>query len=156
MAGYVKLFEEILDSSIWQEDHPTVRVWITILAMKGKDDIVKAALPGLAHRAMVSLEECQKAVNKFISPDPYSRSKAFEGRRLKEVDGGWLVLNGQKYREKLNLEERRAYWREKQREHRQRLGKVKKSISLREKLAEEECESVTVNDTKATGISGVS
>jgi len=44
------------------------------------------------------------------SPDPYSRTKQDEGRRIKEVEGGWLVLNHKKYREK--AKSRAAYYRE--------------------------------------------
>jgi len=46
-----------------------------------------------------------------MAPDPYSRTKDHEGRRIKECDGGWFVLNGEKYREKMNEDERREYKR---------------------------------------------
>jgi uncharacterized phage protein (TIGR02220 family) len=115
---YVKLFEELLDSTVWSENHTTVRVWITLLAMKGRDQIVRASIPGLTHRARVEIEECQLAIDKFLSPDPYSRSKEHEGRRIKEVEGGWLVLNGEKYRQRMGIDERREYQRIKQAEYR--------------------------------------
>ena len=118
MSGYTKLFESILDSTIWAESAETRVVWITMLAMRNRDHVVEASLPGLAHRARVSLEACEKAVKKFLSPDRFSRSQENEGRRIRAVNGGWLILNGEKYRQKMNLEERREYQRKKQAEYR--------------------------------------
>lgn len=90
----------ILDSSVWCESHATVRVWITLLAMKDMDGLVEAALPGLAGRAHVTLEEAKIALDKFMSPDPYSRTKVDDGRRIREVEGGWLVINAAMYRDR--------------------------------------------------------
>jgi len=118
MAGYTKLFESILDSTVWGESNETRLVWITMLAMRNKNHMVEAAVPGLARRARVSIEDTEKALKKFSSPDPYSRTKDFEGRRIREVDGGWLILNGENYRNRLNMDERREYQRIKQAEYR--------------------------------------
>lgn len=96
---YVKLFGSILDSSIWAEDHATVRVWITMLAMANEDGVVAASPSGLARRANVSPEECRKALGIFQQPDIESKSQEWGGRRIEPVDGGWLLLNYAKYRE---------------------------------------------------------
>lgn len=119
-AGYTKLFESILDSTIWGESNETRLVWITMLAMRNYRHIVEASVPGLARRARVSLEDTEKALKKFRSPDPYSRSKEHGGRRIEDVPGGWLILNGEFYRNKLNEDERREYQRVKQAEYRKR------------------------------------
>ena len=111
MTGYTKLFQEILSSSVWGEDDKTRIVWITILAARGPDNIVRASYSGLAHLARVSVEDARKAVAVLESPDDDSRSKEFEGRRIEKVDGGWLVLNGGKYREARSQDERREYMR---------------------------------------------
>lgn len=115
---YAKLFGSILDSTVWQESLPTKVVWITMLAMKDRNGYVGAAIPGLAKRAGVSVEECEGALTKFLSPDPYSRSKEHNGRRIEVSDGGWTVLNHEKYRQKMSLEDRREYKRQKQAEYR--------------------------------------
>lgn len=96
---YVKLFGSILESSIWSEDHATVRVWIAMLAMADQDGVVWAAVPGLARRANVTADECRRALDIFLAPDPYSRTPEYEGRRIEVVEGGWRLLNYQKYRE---------------------------------------------------------
>lgn len=120
MDTYVKLFQSILDSTVWQEDLPTKVVWITLLAMKDRYGYVGASVPGLAKRAGVSLEECERALEKFRKPDGYSRTKAFEGRRIEDAQGGWQVLNHEFYRAKMSPEDRREYQRVKQAEYRKR------------------------------------
>jgi len=109
MTGYTKLFSSILASTIWDEDAPTRLVWITLLAMSDKNGTVQGSIPGLAHQARVSLAETEAAIKKLQAPDPYSRSKDHEGRRIKEIDGGWLILNRAKYRDKLSVDQRREY-----------------------------------------------
>lgn len=80
-----------------------------MLAIADADGIVSAAIPGLASVANVSVEAAEKAVKNLESPDPYSRTKDFEGRRIEVADGGWRILNYVKYRRMLSEEERREY-----------------------------------------------
>lgn len=120
MTGYTKLFGSIIASTIWRESKETKIVWITMLAMAKKDGIVEASVPGLAVLAGVTVPECESAISTLSNPDPYSRSKEHEGRRIAESDGGWLILNHAKYREKMGSDERREYLRVKQHEQRQK------------------------------------
>lgn len=118
MNGYTKLFGSIVASTIWREPNPTRIVWITMLALANRFGVVEASMPGLADLAKVSIPECQEALLKLSSPDEYSRTKEHEGRRIKEVEGGWQILNYGKYRDKLSAEERKEYKRQWDREHR--------------------------------------
>jgi hypothetical protein len=106
--GYTKLFGwELLHSTVWRTPNPVRLTWIAMLAMVNRDGVVEASLPGLADAARVTLDECIEAIQVLSSPDPYSRTKAHEGRRIAECDGGWLLLNHRKYRDKLDAEDRR-------------------------------------------------
>jgi hypothetical protein len=96
--GFTKLTGSILRSTVWSEPHATRIVWITLLALSNRDGSVWASVPGLAHEARVTLEECQTALNTFLAPDPYSRTKENEGRRIREIDGGWFIINYGKHR----------------------------------------------------------
>ena len=118
MAGYTKLFNSILASTIWREDDKTRIVWITLLAMADKNGIAEASVPGLADMARVSVPACRKALAALQAPDPDSRTQTHDGRRIAPVEGGWQLLNHAKYRAKLNVDERREYLRLKQREYR--------------------------------------
>ena len=112
MSGYTKLFASIVDSTIWRESKETKIVWITMLAKSDKHGIVEASVPGLADASRVSVEECRVALSSLASPDPDSRTKDHAGRRIKEIEGGWLLLNHGKYRARLNADDRREYQRQ--------------------------------------------
>lgn len=132
MNGYTKLFGKIVYSTIWQESLPTKVVWITLLALKDMDGHVFCSVPGLAKTAGVSLDECEKALQKFKNPDPYSSTKENEGRRIQEIDGGWFVLNHYKYLDEMSLDDRRAYWATKKREARARKNVLSRKIAKRD------------------------
>jgi len=129
MTGFTKLFGSIVASTIWREDDKTRLVWITMLAISNKHGIVEASIPGLADLSRVSVEEARMAIAKLEAPDPDSRSKDAEGRRILPVDGGWMLVNHAKYRSKLNAEERQNYWREKQREHRTKQSTMSTNVN---------------------------
>jgi uncharacterized phage protein (TIGR02220 family) len=120
MAGYTKLFNSILASTIWREDDKTRIVWITLLAMSDKNGICETSIPSLADIARVTLPDCEAALDKLKAPDSYSRTKEHQGRRIEECDGGFRLLNHAKYRAKMSADERREYNRVKQAEHRQK------------------------------------
>ncbi len=120
MNGYTKLFQSIVTSSVWQEPDETRLVWITMLALADQNGFVEASVPGLANVAKVSLEKTTEALVVLESPDKWSRSQEHEGRRIKAIEGGWVVLNHGKYRGKLSQSDRREYQRVKQAEYRKK------------------------------------
>lgn len=89
-----------------------------MLAMADRNGCVYASLPGLADRSRVTLEECEQALACFSGPDKYSRTRANEGRRIAEIEGGWLLLNFAKFRDQRSADDRREYKREWEREKR--------------------------------------
>lgn len=124
--GFTKLHTTILDSSIWGEPHHVRIVWVTMLAMAGADGVVKASLGGLARRAVVSRDECQDAIDRFIGPDPDSRDGT-SGERIEVVPDGWLLLNHAKYRDKQTPEQEATAKRV--REHRARRKVTQRNVT---------------------------
>lgn len=120
--AYVKLFGSILASTIWSEAATTRIVWITMLALANRDGIVEGSLPGLAHLARVSDDECRRALLSLSGPDPESRTKSYDGRRIADVDGGWLILNYELYRDKQTKEDVKEAARLRQQRKRARDG----------------------------------
>jgi len=96
---FVKIYQTILDSSIWMQPHATRVVWVTMLAMGNEHGVVEMSPIGLAARARVSMPEIEAALAYLSSPDEYSKSKEYEGRRIEDVPSGWLILNHKEYRE---------------------------------------------------------
>jgi hypothetical protein len=93
-------------------------MWITMLAMADRQGRVFGSIPGLANRARVTVEEAEKAIERFKSPDKYSRTytEECEGRRIEDIDGGWRLLNHAKYRalqdDETLKEAKRKWWHE--------------------------------------------
>lgn len=118
--SYTKLFSHIVTSSIWSEDDQTRILWITMLALSDKHGEVMASIPGLAKVAGLTIEATQRGIEKFLSPDPFSRTPDEEGRRLEVIDGGWAIINYAKHRRMASLEDRREKGAERQRRLRER------------------------------------
>lgn len=139
---FVKLDCGILNSTIWY-DKPARDVFITALLMAtprefdepapaikirsldrdgwdvppGWYGFVPAAGIGIVHRAGVEQEAGLEALERLSSPEPDSRSKDFEGRRLARINGGFVVLNYMRYRKRDETgAERTRRWRARQKE----------------------------------------
>ena len=88
-------------------------------------------------------EEVKEAIEKLSAPDPNSRHKAYDGRRMvKEGEFQYFLPSWEYYQAIRNEDERRQYNRRKMREHREReyRRKFEKVVtggvpSLAEKLA---------------------
>ncbi len=123
---FVKLDCGVLDSSLWV-DRVSRELFITALLMAvpweltepmeqieigslantgfvvppGWYGFVQAAAPGLIRRALVDdMESGMEGLKRLSSPDPLSRSQEYEGRRIARVDGGFIILNFAKYRDR--------------------------------------------------------
>lgn len=136
MSSYTKLFSSIIHSSVWQAPAHVKILWVTLLAMKDRDGIVEASVPGLAAAAGISMDETKHALAMFCGPDPYSRTKTDEGRRLREVPGGWFVINHDLYNERSSADDYKA-------KNAARQARLRAARQARK--AEQEC-SVTSND----------
>lgn len=115
MPGFTKLFSDIVDSSIWEEDSDIRIVWVTLLALADESGFVRGSVGWLASKAKVSEEVCTRALALFESPDRQSRTTDNEGRRLKTAERGWLILNYSYFRNEhnqLSHDPRKAYKRE--------------------------------------------
>jgi hypothetical protein len=80
-----------------------------MLAMKDAEGFIRCSLVGLADRAKISPEECRRALDELLSPDPDDSSGVLEGRRVVVVPGGWQIVNNELYR--FSTEQRREIWR---------------------------------------------
>lgn len=149
---FTKLFSSITESTIWCEPDRTRLVWICMLAMADQHGRVWASVPGLANRARVPLEDAQIALDAFLSPDPYSRTPDNEGRRIEAIDGGWRLLNHEKYRairdEESIKESKRRYINARRAEERKSVEQSRTQsnpVELGRANTEAETEAETVN-----------
>lgn len=106
MAGYTPLFDSLTTGTLcgrW----PDIGLWPIILSLKDKYGVVDVTPQYIAGVTGLKLEEVTACMKRFCEPDPYSRSGAEGGARLKLIDEhrdwGWIVVNHEKYREKARL-----------------------------------------------------
>ena len=126
MSGYTPLFSTIVCSSIWDEDNCTRIVWITMLALADASGNVESSIKGLAHQARVTVTQCNTALEILKAPDPYSKSKNNDGKRIEEIEGGWHVINHAMYRNKAKS---RAEYMRKYREEKRKEAKENKETN---------------------------
>lgn len=90
---YVKVHKSMLLSSIWDEDDATRITWVTLLMLCDQSGYVGASITGIAHMARLSIEQTEAAMQVLMAPDPASRSKAHDGRRVVVHERGYLLVN---------------------------------------------------------------
>lgn len=122
---FIKLDAQILTSTLWM--HPDARnVFLTALLMAEPHELteptpqlevsqlretgwlvppgwygfVPASGPGIVRQAIVEHEIGIRALERLAAPEPESRSQEHEGRRMVRVNGGYVVLNYFKFRDK--------------------------------------------------------
>jgi hypothetical protein len=117
---YVKVFSDIIQSSIWAEDAETCKVWITMLALANQDGLVRATAPGISNEARVPIEKTRQVLALLEAPDSESRTPDNEGRRIERIDGGYLILNYPRYRDMRDEEKRREQGRKRAQAYRNR------------------------------------
>jgi hypothetical protein len=121
---YAKVFAQIFDSSI-AENYRARHVFEDLLKLADKTGVVDMTPEAISRRTNCPIEEVVAAISELAAPDPRSRSKDHEGRRIIPVDSrrdwGWIIVNYLHYRAIQDEEARRESWRNakaKQRERR--------------------------------------
>lgn len=100
-----------------------------MLALKGSNHIVRGTVGGLAHQARVSTQDCQRAIDKLSNPDPDGMEQPEEGRRIRPVEHGWFIINGEAYRERRSDADRKEYQKLYHREYRRKQSVNKRKQS---------------------------
>lgn len=164
--AYTKLHQSILRSTVWLEPHPTRIVWFTLLLVCNKHGEISGTVPGIAHEARVTLDECRIAFAKFLAPDPDSRTPDEEGRRLVPIDGGWQILNYEKYRVEASKDDQRSKTADRVRRYRERQRRANVTVPALQKggrngpvthdrdIAEAEADSDSDHESVTTRITG--
>lgn len=118
---FAKIFSQIFDSSI-AEDYIVRHVFMDFLVLCDRDGVVDMTPEAISRRTNVPIEYIHRAIEKLSQPDVKSRSDAENGCRITPLDShrdwGWQIVNYHHYRDLIDEESRRAYFRDKQRQHR--------------------------------------
>lgn len=125
MNTWAPLWSGIVESSLWEESGDVVKVFMTMLARKDYDHVCR--LDAYKIHRLCNLDELKVLDILKVLASPDKRRKAnqeFDGRRIKAVEDGWLVLNGEKYRAMVQLEMKRSRDRKAQKAWRERQKKL--------------------------------
>jgi hypothetical protein len=93
-----------------------------MMAIKDADHICRFSAYQIGRKARKTEAETLEALRVLSNPDTKRlEPQDYDGRRIEKVEDGWLILNGQKYRDKVSEEMRKARnrkaqanWRERQ------------------------------------------
>lgn len=125
MNTWSPLWSKIVDSSLWEEPDFVVKIFLTMVAKKDMDHVVRANAYEIGKWARKSEAEAIEALRVLSSPDTRRiEPQPFEGRRVQKVADGWLILNGEFYRSMMRAANRREYQRVKQKEYRKRKKEI--------------------------------
>lgn len=112
---YAKVFSSLFDGSLrGQSDQQLVFIYLmTHCDSEGFVDIIHGRI---ADDTGLPLERVKNALAVLEAPDPLSRSKVDDGRRIRRIDEGrdwgWKVVNYMQYRNMMSQEHRREQWRQ--------------------------------------------
>ena len=108
---FAKIFESIYDGTLadnWQA-MVTFQQMLILADQSGVVDMTPAAIH---RRTGIPTEIIEQGIAILEQPDPRSRSKDMEGRRIARLDPnrdwGWFLVNHAQYRAKITAEEKRA------------------------------------------------
>jgi len=120
---FAKVFGQIFDSSI-AEDYNCRRMFMDLLVLADSDGVVDMTAEAISRRTNVPIEEVTKYIADLQQPDPMSRSKMEEGKRIVAIDSkrgwGWKIVNYRHYRKIRDEEARRSYFRDAKRKQRRK------------------------------------
>jgi hypothetical protein len=95
------LHDSLLSSSVLAEGPDVVAVWALLIASADRNGTSELTVPFVASVLRIEDERVEEAFRVLSSPDPKSRNKEAEGRRIVPLnDGGWLLVSHGKYRER--------------------------------------------------------
>jgi hypothetical protein len=113
---YAKIFQSMYCGSMYGAGMNVFALWGWVLAHKDERGQVEINPQKVADELGGTAEQVQEALVYLTQPDPHSRSKKMEGRRLVKVsEFGFRVVNAEHYRRLGGS--RREYWRKWRADH---------------------------------------
>jgi hypothetical protein len=157
--GFTKLDENIVTSSVWQEDDKTLRVWVYLMSQAGPNGAVEVTIPGIASYCRYDIATVEAILEKFAAPDKYSRTPEMDGRRIaivREPEFAIYLINHKKYRDKdhTNAERQRRFRKQRKRNAKSN-GRVTADNAVSHQVTQAEAEAEADNgsnkQTRARG-----
>ena len=120
---YGKIFESIYDGSLACGDWEALIVFQQLIVLADQDGVIDMTSIALHRRTTIPLPIIEKGLKALQEPDPISRSKNEDGRRIvlldEERNWGWVIVNYAYYRDLAKAADRREKNKESQRKSRE-------------------------------------
>lgn len=100
-GGFAKLYgDKLAGSSLLEASLAARWLFVYLLACADYQGRFRCQMvPTLARAANLTIEQTEQALTELESEDKYSTSPEHNGRRIERIDGGWQILNYEKYRD---------------------------------------------------------
>ncbi len=134
MNTWAPLFSSVVESSLWDEPLHVRVVFLTMMALKDADHVVRKNEYQLRRAANVEEAQVLEALKILGKPDRKRPDQEHEGRRIQKVEEGWLIINGDKYQKQMRRVSKAAW------QKRYRASKRTKGVSRREMNYVKACE----------------
>ncbi len=117
MTSFFQVDRGIFSSSVWLMGSPEERVlWLWLLGNCDDDGVVRHRELAIADGAKLPRDLVEAALARFSEPDPDSRTRANEGRRIARTPDGFArILNHELYYSKDYSTPRWRRWRDRKR-----------------------------------------
>lgn len=103
MSGYVPVFRTVFSGSLFGQ-YPDTAAWLFMLTLADKNGLLDVTPEYIAGVTGMPVDVVVQCIERFLQPDPSSRTTTNEGRRLELIDPsrtwGWRILNFKQYRER--------------------------------------------------------
>lgn len=127
MNGYTPVFGSVFTGTLAGK-YPDTAAWLFLLALSDKNGVVDMTPQVISMLTGMPVKDLLDCIERFLQPDPASRTSTDDGRRLALVDParswGWKIVNHGKYRERARKQawdaERTASGRDAERKRAQR------------------------------------
>ena len=104
--GYTPVFDSVFTGPLCGK-WPDTGLWVCLLAMADKNGIVDKTPQYISAVVGIPVADLTACIERFMQPDPHSRSGDEDGRRLALLEPsrpwGWRIVNHGKYRERARL-----------------------------------------------------
>ena len=134
---FVKVHEQIFNSSIMEEDLEVRYIWFCLLTLADCEGFIDMTIAAISRRINLGEPAVNNAIDKFMQPDPSSRTATQEGRRLEKIreSFGWKIVNYIYYRNLRSEETRRDYMRNYMKGRRDVNKKVNTNVNCKQTVA---------------------
>lgn len=159
MEQFGKIFASFFSSSIIETALPTRFLFMSMIVLSDRDGRVDMTAQALARQVNMPLADVEKAIEELLAPDPHSRTREFEGRRLLPIDSergwGWIVANKEQYYRRSSKEDTREKTAARVARHRARKREEEAARIVEAEENSSSCNGVTRDVTRGNGVERV-